>query len=276
MSGHNERRPEPGKQLFDNLFVRRSGDTTLDMLSAGLTAVLNNASRLIEDVALLADSRRYASAAFLLATANEEMAKSFILIDTCRLDFSRHQDVLKRLCRAFYNHITKYAYNKVVRRDGFVSMSHVKEIWDIGVTRWWPSSDPESGWPDMPHDTYVVREMPLYVDFIDPDQKWFVPATGTRKEAFEEFLGTSDLSKSKEALERLCKTSEAGFYKPECLSILNETFKRCYITETTKTDEIGRLYEKVAERLERELGLSRTGFFASALHEWPLYHFVSR
>jgi AbiV family abortive infection protein len=263
-------------QLFENLFAGRGCNEILEVLSNGLTAVLANASRLIKDVSLLIDAKRYASAAFLLATADEEMAKSYILVDACRLDFLRHQSVLKCLCRAFYNHIAKHAYNQIVRSSiAAHDMRQVKEWWDVEVTPWWPS-DPESGEPDMPHDVYFAREMPLYVEFNNPSQKkWAAPEDEGLKYIFEEFPGNDSLTKSRKALDRLCTTSEAGLCKPDCLSILNETFRDHYITERTEVNDIFRLYKKTASRVESETGIPNQIFSGSALDEWPLYHFVS-
>jgi hypothetical protein len=97
------RPPVPGELLYENLFIRRDDTETIETLSQGLQAVHLNAARLIKDVELLVSAERYASASFLLATADEEIAKFYILADMCRLDFSRHQSILKRLCQAFYS-----------------------------------------------------------------------------------------------------------------------------------------------------------------------------
>jgi predicted nucleic acid-binding protein len=69
--------PKKWNQLYQNLFERRAPAETLDILSRGLDAVTANAGRLIEDATLLVNAQRYGSASFMLATANEEMAKSY-------------------------------------------------------------------------------------------------------------------------------------------------------------------------------------------------------
>ena len=272
MSSRDDRRPERGKQLFENLFVRRKGYETVETISAGLAAIVANGKRLLEDVRLLVESERYSSATFFLTTADEEMAKFYILIDCCRLDFSKHQSVLKHLCQAFYNHIPKHAYMEIVRHPNLRDMDRVKETWEIEVKKWWPASDPESGEPDMPHDTYFNREMPLYVDFIDFDQKWFTPEVNTGKCLFE---GTSRLAESTESLRKLRDTSEAGLYKPECLSEFHDSLKDFYITEDTKTSDIIRLYQDAGKRIEAKLGIPMDMFEQSALYAWPLYCFVA-
>jgi AbiV family abortive infection protein len=169
-------RPEPGKQLFESLFVGRRPEATLQAISQGLILLLENAIRLKEDANILLKANRFASPKFLITTADEEIAKFYILLDVCRLDFSRHTSVLQRLCRSFYNHIHKYAYNQILLRLPAVhDMAQIKELWNVATTEWWPSTDYESGEPDMPHNIYFSRAMPLYVDFGDYDQRWYEP-----------------------------------------------------------------------------------------------------
>jgi AbiV family abortive infection protein len=260
--------PKPGMKLYENLFMDIKYEYTIKIISDGLFAINSNANRLIGDVELLIKSDRYSSAAFLLATTDEEMAKAYILLDMCRLDFTRHKNFLKNLCRAFYNHVLKSAYIEIVRFPvEFRDMTHVKELWDVEIKRWWPSGY-ESGEPDMPHDTYFARELPLYVDFIDFDQQWHVPQHDTRKYTFDVDLGVDSLSKSRKMLKQLCNTSESGLYSPECLSSFNEVFKDHFLSDKTDTEQIKRIYRKAAERL----GFER--FKGSALSEWPLYSFV--
>jgi AbiV family abortive infection protein len=111
MSSKTER-PRPEKQLFENLFAKPSRDESLQIISQGLAAFADNAGRLLEDASILLKAERLASSQFLITTADEEMAKSYILLDACRLDLAHHTSVLRRLCRAFYDHIIKYAYNQ--------------------------------------------------------------------------------------------------------------------------------------------------------------------
>jgi AbiV family abortive infection protein len=269
------RPPVPGELLYENLFIRRDDTETIETLSQGLQAVHLNAARLIKDVELLVSAERYASASFLLATADEEIAKFYILADMCRLDFSRHQSILKRLCQAFYSHVAKHTYNQIIRLSNFRDMTHVKEIWGFKATRWWPSDDPESGEPDMPHETYFAREMPLYVDYIDYDQAWFVPEADTRQYIFTQSLGDSSLAQSQDASGRLDKTHKLGLCTPESLTALNQVFAKHYIGDKSSRKQIERLYEKLAQRIAEEMSVSPKAFWSSAICEWPLYHFTT-
>ena len=131
----------------------------------------------------------------------------------------------------------------------------------------------ESGEPDMPHDTYFIREMPLYVDFNDYGEDWYDP----EKEAASRYriVDKHSYPATEEALGRLQRTFEAGLYAPESLAILNDNFKKLYISDKTSAKEIQRLYEKTAQQMENKLGIEKKTFFESALHEWPLYHFTT-
>jgi AbiV family abortive infection protein len=167
--------PKPGKALFGNLFEGLPYDQTMKLLSEGIKAAITNCRRLLDDVEVLLAAKSYASARFLLATADEEMAKPYILLDMCRLDFSKHLGTLRNLCRAFFDHAAKHAYNEIIRFGlPLNDMKRIKEIWLTDITRWWPS-DYESGEPDMPHDTYFEWELPLYVDYVAYDGRWHVP-----------------------------------------------------------------------------------------------------
>ncbi len=285
--GYVNQPPRPAQQLFENLFCGRGRDAIIHVLSDGLVAVVKNANRLIEDVGLLFEAKRYASAGFLLATADEEMAKSYILLDMCRLDFSRHESVLRALCGAFYNHITKHAYKQVHRfahdhRDRLMretDLSDLKGTWGTEIQRWWPGSldmDGIQDEPDMPHETVWTREMPLYVDFYD--EGWSSPENRQQRfrfhlVSFDEIEG-SDFSKTNTDLGRLNGAHARGLYMAECLAILNDVFAKYYITQKTRIHEILQLNMEVAERLQSECGISSEDCEQFALVEWPLYDFL--
>lgn len=105
--------PEPAKQLYQDLFENTTVGDLARVMAEGMQALVANIDRLLSDIELLVEAKRFASASFLLATADEELAKVFILLDACRLDPAKHFSVLVRLCCAFYNHIQKHAYNEV-------------------------------------------------------------------------------------------------------------------------------------------------------------------
>ena len=84
----------PGQLLYENIFVRRRGRPTFEAIASGLIAVSRNATALLEEAGLLAKAERFARAGFLVATADDEMAKSYILLDACRLRSNLHGEPL--------------------------------------------------------------------------------------------------------------------------------------------------------------------------------------
>lgn len=265
--------PNPANIFYDDLFKRRDKAATLEVLSSGLYAIVKNAELLLSDAKLLLDSQRYARAYFVISTADEEMAKSYIILDACRLNFDLHEGPLRCLCRAFYRHVEKYAYNKVYRGD-IRNIVHAKEIFHIELQRWWPSGVYESGEPDMPHHTYFTRESNLYVDYIDFDQSWWIPSNDHARTDFEMMSDYDPFSESHRAFTKIKTTLEEGFFKPESLHILNDIFKACYIRENTNSEQLSRLYDTVAIRIEGTLGIPRNEFNESILSGWPLYDFL--
>jgi AbiV family abortive infection protein len=126
--------PKPWKLLYENIFARKGRTTTVELLSKGLGACTINAELLLKDVELLLTAKRYARAQFLLATVDKEMAKAHLVLDMCRLSFDNQENYLRQLCRAFYGHVEKYAYNKVSRSD-VRDMPHAKEIFHFELIR---------------------------------------------------------------------------------------------------------------------------------------------
>lgn len=268
--------PQAGSELYKNIFENKDESIIIQLISDGLIAVINNASRLINDVHLLIDSNRYASARFLLATADEEMAKSYILLDMCRLDFIKYESVLRCLCRAFYDHVLKHAYTRIHRFGRIRDSKHAREIYELEITKWWPNNDPESGEPDMPHDTYFSREMPLYVDYIEYDQKWSIPGNDSEAHYFTKLIGLDSLSVSEKYLEMLKFTYTAGFFKPQSLTILHDIFKKYYIKENLRKNELMEIYHKIDENINSELSIPKGTIFKTIYFSWPIYDFLTR
>jgi AbiV family abortive infection protein len=120
------KRVAPDKKLFESIFLNRRADDIVQLLSDGIVAVITNAENLYEDAQVMFKNSRWTSWRFLLTTANEEMAKAYILLDACRLDFFRHQSTLKRLCYAFYDHVSKYAYRNIINGKETLSLQEAK------------------------------------------------------------------------------------------------------------------------------------------------------
>jgi AbiV family abortive infection protein len=270
----SDRGPKPSSLLYQNLFDRKDCEQSIRIVAEGISSVIVNAKRLLADAALMQEAGRLSTARFLITTAREEIAKTYILVDMCRLDFSRHESVLRKLCQAFYGHIAKHAYIEVLTFSNIKSMNDAKSVWESAVRRWWPGCY-EGGEPDMPHETYFDREMPLYVDFGDYDQKWLLPTDSDQNAHFEPCLDQTPLSDAHDLLDPWEKVSSLRLCTPEVLTAINRVFAECYVKESTDVDVLVARYQRVAQALESDLGVRPDDFEKSPLHQWPLYHFVS-
>jgi len=268
--------PSRSGTLYENLFEGRARFGIIEIISAGINAICANQNRLMADVNLLAKSKRFSSAHFLLTTAKEEMAKVSILLDICRLNFSKYESTLRCLCKAFYDHISKHAYFQMCSFWPIHDMQHAKEIWESETTKWFPQSDPSSGVPDMPHETYFDRELPLYVDYIEYDQKWWIPDNREESILFENILGKNILVEAEKYSECIHSMLIGGLFDPDCLTILNDEFKKTYISDKTENLVIKNLNKKVASRFMKEKNIGFDIYFNSIYANYPLYHFLTQ
>jgi AbiV family abortive infection protein len=266
--------PKRADQLFNNLFGDRSPPDSFEVVAAGISASWRNAKRLLDDATCLAEAGRLSSARFLITTAREELAKSYILVDACRLDFSKHRSVLGKLCQAFYGHVAKHAYLEVLEVDGPLvdSMVKARGLWDVAVKRWWPSGDPEYGEPDMPHATHFDREVTLYIDFGDYERRWLIPVDSDQGAHFA--VRTYSITRTEELIGLWRKADLGGLCTPKVLEALNSVFKGCYIREDTTREDLERLYRRAATQVASVTRISSDTFMGSPLVRWPLYHFV--
>lgn len=276
-------RPKPGCILFSSLFENLERGRSLERVADGISCCVDNAGRLLSDVHVLLAQGRFSSAHFLLTTAKEELGKAFILIDMCRLDFHEHQSVLRRLARAFYVHEAKQAYFSTLQFNGFLSMDDVRRFWEKETVRWWPNEDPESGEPDMPHQSYFDRELPLYVDFIDYDGDWWVPSNRHDRLHFRDFLdpdvspeSSTSVTRVRSVLDELQQARADGLLSEVTLTELNDGFAGFYFKETSSKEELDTAYARLARRVSDRLRIDTDRFMKSILVSWPLYHFASQ
>ncbi len=266
--------PNRSKVLYDSLFGGdRSG--ALETIANGIATIGENVASLLSDAQLLADSERYERAEFLATTAEEELGKLYILVDMCRLDFARHESVLRGLCKAFYDHVAKHAYVELNAQTypGITNLAEMKEAYRIETQLWWPS-DYESGEPDMPSDVYFYREANLYVNFDDYAKVWSIPKIPSKAMLFENpFLGTP-VSKAEKVMKKIEHTHALGLFEPDRLGILNDHFSHRFINDRTEMDDLLGLYRSVGADLESQFGLPIERFEASEVHNMPLYAFL--
>jgi AbiV family abortive infection protein len=224
---------------------------------------------LVSNAALLAKEGCLSSARFLITTAREELAKSYLLVDTCRLDFKKHKTVLHMMCKAFYSHIDKHAYIELLEIDRPLidSMTKAKGLWDVAVQRWWPGN---CEYPDMPHDTYFDRQAPIYVDYGEHERCWLVPEDANQ---VAYFILHDRISNTKKLVDLWRKADSDGLCSSHVLAIINSIFKSQYFNESTDIKELELIYKKIAQLVE-ECNIPIESFWASPLVRIPCYHFV--
>ena len=263
--------PKPSGVLFKFLFGGNT-EQAFGRLSEGIVAILGNTQKLVDDATVLVDAKRFERASFLIATAEEEMGKVYILLDMCRVDLARRQDVLHHLCNCFYNHILKHVYLDLSVNEyaGIQELSELQRGFRVGAQKWWPS-DPESGEPDMPHDMYFEREANLYVDVDSYADIWVAPGNPAMNMRFHDSFIPSPLNMAREKLDKLCAEQNLELYQPEALKIFNEAMKGLRVDEKTPTTELLAAYARAGEKLELAVGVSSSDFTGSELHNWPMY-----
>lgn len=277
MPPRGPRPPDRQKLLYGVLFEGREPDATFRLISRGVDAIVDNVALLVADAELLAASDRYARADFVAAAAREEIGKFYLLLDMCRLDLTRHENYLKRLCWGFYDHITKHAYFEYCTRTyaGIQTMSDLGHYFNLARQQWWPAG-PEDGEPDMPNDVYFLREANLYVGYDDYAEEWVYPDESQGRINYDpalSFLGTP-IAETREVFDRLTNEREWGLFRPESLGAVNARFKRRFFNKEAPTDELIAMHRLVADDLAKSLGTTEDAYLQSALATWPLYSFV--
>lgn len=278
MATNKDKKPIPGGLLYKNLFTVDE-EVTFKRISEGLKTFPDSAANLLEEARLLINANKTSRADFLITTAQEEIVKSYILLDACRIDFKKHESVLKKICAAFYSHIAKHAYYEIIRHNSsnlFKEMTKVKDCFTIAMKEWWPASGgAEDTEPDMPNDVFFKRDINLYSDFSDYDQMWITPHPDGQRFKFEhDIIGNNPLEECEKLLKRIVDTRNAGLYEPSILKIMNGAFKKYYVRETTQSDEIINIYVDVSKKIESNYKILGSVFYSSALYEWPVYHFL--
>ena len=269
----------PNRQdfLYGILFEGREPEATLELISHGIIAIIDNVTLLVADAELLADNHRYARADFVAAAAREEMGKLHLMLDMCRLDLSRHENYLKRLCWGFYDHITKHAYFEYCTRSyaGIQTMSALEYNFNLTRQRWWPAGA-EDGEPDMPNDVYFLREANLYVGYDEYAEEWVYPNETLSQILYDpalSFFGTP-ITETKKVFDRLNSERERGFFWAESLGVVNTRFKHCFFNEATQTEKLNAMHHRLADDLVQSLETTEEDYMRSALATWPLYSFV--
>jgi AbiV family abortive infection protein len=267
------------KAAFYRNVLAQDSPRDIELISEGIKTTLVHVSSLLADADLLFDHERFALARFVVATADEEMGKVHILIEAARLGPARRKDA--RLEKAFYDHIAKFAYSETwrARRDlEKGTFAFVEQTMDVNLVKEWPGS-PQNGEPGhFPHDTYVHREMRLYVDYQDYGGGWTAP-TGYRDEFESWFRNVPSLrEKSRAHLSALELSRDLGLFEVTQLLRFNEIWRSsCYFGRRTNEDQKRQLEDlrnKTAGVLAGLVGCEPSVVSDSPLCFWPCYGFL--
>lgn len=266
------RMPSRAADLFRDL-VAEGADVTASRVSEGISTLSQHLAELRSDIEILVGHDRLSRAAFLLSAAEEELAKVFILLDLMRIDTRKHGDQARALCGAFYDHVRKYAYLAVQRWEGLRDMRQAKELFELETKKWFPA-DPESGEPDMPHDTVFLREMNLYVDFIHYDQRWWLPGLADSRDRFTESAYPHSWDAFQQDFDALGVTVTQHLTTPEALSLLNNHFRSVPISESTDISVVDETHQRLYRDLHQLCAVTAEDFRRSLVPRVPLYAFV--
>ncbi len=144
-------------------------------VSIGLSHILRNASRLIEDARLLDSQERFTSSRILFSVAKEEAAKFFILLDAVRCP-RNPQDQFSRQLGRFQDHLAKGIYAEIY---GLPYPNTFGEIVKIA------KNERKSHYLDGPNGVdwifrnqiFQAREEAMYVDYAEYNgsHAWIYP-----------------------------------------------------------------------------------------------------
>ncbi len=250
----------------------------IELICDGIKKILGHVPSLLADADLLFEHERFALARFVIATADEELGKVHILVDAERL--LPEQRRTARLADAFYNHIAKFAYSETwrARRDlEKGTFAFVEQTMDVNLVGEWPGS-PQKGEPDhFPHDTYVHREMRLYVDYQDYGGGWIAPR-GYRDEFESWFRNVPSVrEKSREHLSAFELSRDLGLFEETPMLAFHKIWRNSYFGRRTNEDQKRQLEDlrnKTAGVLAELVGCEPSVVRESPLCFWPCYGFL--
>ncbi len=155
-----------------------------------------------------------------------------------------------------------------------VNLRHAKENWEVETTKWWPNDDPESGEPDMPHATVFSREMPLYVDYIEYDQEWWLPSNEDASSYFGKMSTLLNvLDDAMEFLKRVEFSHKTGLLEFTSLKIFHDFFQTITIKEDLSRSDLVNIYQEIGKKIFETTSIPVKYTMKSIYVGWPLYNF---
>lgn len=188
------------------LVERYSGALSLEQISTGISACIENALDLFGDAMLLYEHKRHARALSLLLTSLQEAGK-VALLRQMTLHSSKDQQAWSHLWKRFRNHETKDAFGQSAKitRD---ALGNPGEAF-LQQGRYNKTTAPAKE---------KIRQFGQYVDFIKKDDKWWSPrevTSGIVELVIDDVVV---------ALYKLYREREMGLFSAPALLVYREEF----------------------------------------------------
>jgi AbiV family abortive infection protein len=227
------RRPSPADLLYTHLLRDKAESGVLDLISEGCRVILGNAERLVVDVECLSRGGGFASAGFLAATVEEEVAKVLLLLDLAKLDFVRRNNYAKNICTAFCDHTAKAARFLVFQQwPRLRSIREARRIIAEARIEWFPG-ELNGEVPDLANDAYYRREANLYADIDWTTGHWVSPENKSAADYFglESGASSSRWSETLVSLSRFAWCRDRGLFDGPAIEVVHRAYMPVFVGE---------------------------------------------
>lgn len=205
---------------FAPLFDRQSGYLTLEQISTGISACIDNALDLFRDAIVLHHHKCYARALSLLLTSLQEAGKVTLLVQMSLLP-PNDQKKWSQIWKRFHDHETKDAFGQSAKINQETNGNPGEAFWQQVAYKKKVAPAKEK-----------IRQFALYVDFIKRDKAWWSPREITPsvvEQAIDDVVT---------ALYTLYREREMGLFSVAAIKIHREEF-----TTFTPDIELDKEYE---------------------------------
>ena len=182
---------------------RQHGPLTVEEISKGLEACIDNASALVLDAEVLMQAGRPTRALTCLLVTGQELGKILYLQAMLTIG-PNDADRWKQIWKAFYNHSSKASGGLLALLDPNTSVS------EVGQSAYLNSM--------LGGTAEQERNRTLYVDFDDRDRSWSAPIGNGSN------MAGPLLHLTQQALAPLLSNRQVGLHSPIALEIIREVF----------------------------------------------------
>lgn len=224
--------------------MQQTAAARIASISEGLAFLVENVAALDVSVEVLRDTRSKRGLWVLAGQADEEAAKTLILLDLFRMD-PRDQGRLTRQLRCFHQHLARCIYVEMAHMSP-ASFREVRTIVEPLRPSHYLDGPNDVDWI-FPNQLLAERERRLYVDLVSEDHglRWITPAEDEELDFAGPSSRVRDLVGS---FARLGLTKSAG------LALIADVWSDRMIEDETRWTEIVSINGEIAESLvDRDL-----------------------